>query len=98
MSGSAEQMRVQVIGVQFEDGSVWGVLDSTINGRDEVVPVPNSISRAQPTRDVIAQPASEAIAPRAEIAASQMPRPSAMYTPPAPTPNRSRARSAPIAP
>ncbi|MBV9211553.1 MAG: hypothetical protein JOZ52_13025, partial [Acidobacteria bacterium] len=44
MSGSAERMRVQVVGVQFEDGSVWGAMDSTIDARDAVVPVPNSIS------------------------------------------------------
>lgn len=44
MSGSAERMRVQVVGVQFEDGSVWGAMDSMIDARDAVVPVPNSIS------------------------------------------------------
>lgn len=43
LSGSANDMRVQVIGVQFEDGSVWGVMDSTINGRDEWVSVPLTI-------------------------------------------------------
>ncbi len=44
MSGSARNMRLQVLGVRFEDGSVWGSLDSTINGRDEYVSIPLSIS------------------------------------------------------
>lgn len=56
MSGSAERMRVQVVGVQFEDGSVWGAMDSTINARDAVVPVPNSISRARPSNSSDRQP------------------------------------------
>ena len=36
--GTAERMRVQLLGVKFSDGSTWGTLDSTINGRDEWVP------------------------------------------------------------
>ncbi|HEX5733003.1 MAG TPA: M56 family metallopeptidase [Blastocatellia bacterium] len=48
ISGSARNMRVQVLGVKFEDGSVWGSLDSTINGRDEFVSIPLSISRPGP--------------------------------------------------
>jgi hypothetical protein len=45
MSGNAERMRVQVLGVQFEDGSIWGAMNSNINARDAVVPIPDSISR-----------------------------------------------------
>ncbi|HJQ67818.1 MAG TPA: M56 family metallopeptidase [Blastocatellia bacterium] len=51
MSGSSRDMRVQVLGVRFEDGSVWGALDSTINARDEVVSIPLSISRPGPESD-----------------------------------------------
>lgn len=48
ITGSATDMRVQVLGVRFEDGSVWGSLDSTINGRDEYVSIPLTISKPGP--------------------------------------------------
>ena len=51
ISGSARNMSVQIVGVRFEDGSVWGSLDSTINGRDEFVSIPLSISRPGPESD-----------------------------------------------
>ncbi len=40
MSGSAREMKVQVLGVRFEDGSVWGSLDSRIDTRQTWLPVP----------------------------------------------------------
>jgi beta-lactamase regulating signal transducer with metallopeptidase domain len=75
MSGSAERMRVQVLGVQFEDGSVWGSLDSTINARDAVVPIPNSISRARPSNYSDAQPTPVAPTARIEVAETEQPSP-----------------------
>jgi beta-lactamase regulating signal transducer with metallopeptidase domain len=48
ISGSARNMSVQILGVRFEDGSVWGSLDSTINARDEFISIPLSISRPGP--------------------------------------------------
>lgn len=38
--GAPEQMSVQVVGVGFEDGGEWGLLDSTIHSRDLHVPLP----------------------------------------------------------
>ena len=45
ISGSAKFMKVQVIGVRFEDGSVWGVMDSRIDTRDVWIQVPQSIRK-----------------------------------------------------
>ena len=46
--GSAEQMHVQVIGVEFIDDSIWGAMDSTISSYDLWVKVPEYI-RKPPT-------------------------------------------------
>ncbi|HYP29676.1 MAG TPA: M56 family metallopeptidase [Blastocatellia bacterium] len=45
ISGRPGSMKVQVIGVQFEDGSVWGSMDSRIDTRDNWVPVPQTIRK-----------------------------------------------------
>ena len=34
IAGKPENMTVQILGAQFEDGTVWGTLDSKIDGRD----------------------------------------------------------------
>jgi hypothetical protein len=34
ISGKPENMTVQILGAQFDDGTVWGTMDSRINGRD----------------------------------------------------------------
>jgi beta-lactamase regulating signal transducer with metallopeptidase domain len=39
MKGNAREMTVQIIGVKFEDGSVWGSLDSTIDTRQQWIEV-----------------------------------------------------------
>lgn len=39
MSGDARDMKVQVLGVQFEDGSVWGKIDASIDTRQTWLPV-----------------------------------------------------------
>ena len=44
--GRAEDMKVQLLGVQFADGSIWGTLDSSIDARDTwVYPLEGSEAR-----------------------------------------------------
>ena len=43
IQGNASRMRVQVIGVGFDDGSLWGELDGEIDARDETIDVPQTI-------------------------------------------------------
>jgi beta-lactamase regulating signal transducer with metallopeptidase domain len=43
LAGSPDRVTVQVVGVEFENGDVWGLLDSTIDSRWPDVPVPNAI-------------------------------------------------------
>jgi hypothetical protein len=47
ITGSAASMKVQVIGVQFEDGSIWGSMNSRINARDTWVQIPLTIRRSE---------------------------------------------------
>ncbi len=47
LSGKATDMRVQIIGVEFEDGSVWGSMNSRINTREEWIEVPQTIRRPE---------------------------------------------------
>jgi hypothetical protein len=39
LHGRPEDMRVQLLGVRFADGSTWGTLDSWIDARDEWIRV-----------------------------------------------------------
>ena len=48
MAGSPENMHVQVLGVEFADGSVWGSMNSEINARDLWIDVPVSFIKPHP--------------------------------------------------
>src|SRR5262249_23286146 len=41
------QVHVQILGVVFEDGSVWGEMNSTIHSRDVDIPVNNAIRKSK---------------------------------------------------
>lgn len=47
IAGSPEEMHVQVLGVEFADGAVWGAMDSEVHSRDLWVDVPLAIKRPQ---------------------------------------------------
>jgi len=36
---------VQLLGVRFEDGSIWGAFDTVIDTREETIAVPQSIQK-----------------------------------------------------
>jgi hypothetical protein len=42
LPGRPEDMRVQLLGVRFADGSTWGTLDSWIDARDEWIDIGGS--------------------------------------------------------
>jgi beta-lactamase regulating signal transducer with metallopeptidase domain len=52
ITGSAASMKVQVIGVRFEDGSLWGSMTSRINTRDIWIEIPLTIRRSEDERDI----------------------------------------------
>jgi len=39
LEGRPEDMKVQLLGVRFADGTTWGTLDSWIDARDQWIPV-----------------------------------------------------------
>jgi hypothetical protein len=43
VDGDPADMRVQLLGVRFEDGSIWGAFDTSIDTRDETIAVPQYI-------------------------------------------------------
>ena len=45
VDGDPERMHVQLLGVRFEDGTVWGAFDTTIDTRDPTISVPQYIHR-----------------------------------------------------
>lgn len=69
--GSAEQMHVQIIGVELADGSIWGVMDSTISSYDLWVTIPEYISKPPTSnrgtnRNGLSQPVTPAPAPKSK--------------------------------
>ena len=47
IQGDPARMRIQVIGVGFEDDSLWGAFDTEIDARDETIDVPQYIRPAE---------------------------------------------------
>jgi len=45
VEGDPADMRVQLLGVRFEDGSIWGAFDTVIDTREETIAVPQSIRK-----------------------------------------------------
>jgi hypothetical protein len=45
VEGDPADMRVQLLGVRFEDGSIWGAFDTRIDTREETIAVPQYIRK-----------------------------------------------------